>query len=77
LDFFRVLFVEPRGGIEEGGTVSVCLGELFGELPYCGWGDLEYVRGEGVLLREDVRGEPLVCVWGNYLGNCPIVVGVT
>jgi hypothetical protein len=48
LDFFGVLLVSPRGSIEEGDQL-VCilctLGELFGELPLCEWGDLEYVSG--------------------------------
>jgi hypothetical protein len=48
-----VLGVGPRRCVEEGGPFSVIC--VFGELPYCGWGDLKGVRG-GVFSQERTSG---------------------
>jgi hypothetical protein len=65
LGVFCVLGVGPRKCVEEGGPFSVIC--VFGELTYCGWGDLKGVRG-GVFSQERTSGASCL-VPGRHRGS--------
>jgi hypothetical protein len=65
LGVFCVLGGSPRRCIEEGDhLVSIC---VFGELPYCDWGDLKGVRG-GMFSQERTSGASCL-VPGRHRGS--------